>query len=107
MALYSGTPLFNQHATHTRLLQYWTWAPTICRTHSLASKLRIEIDTSAETGIDSWNYVDYIKVFGATKLQGAALPASQRAVVYVPDEHANGKDSFTFSATDCPGDLFR
>ena len=27
-------------------------------------KLRIEVDTSAETGIDTWNYVDYVRVFG-------------------------------------------
>ena len=27
-------------------------------------KLRIEVDTSAETGIDTRNYIDYVRVFG-------------------------------------------
>tara|TARA_B100000767_G_C19317254_1_gene350076 strand:+ start:401 stop:505 length:105 start_codon:yes stop_codon:yes gene_type:complete len=27
-------------------------------------KLRIEVDTSAETGIKTWNYIDYVRVYG-------------------------------------------
>ena len=50
-----------------------------------------------------------MKVHGSTELQSAALPENTNAVVYVPDEHANGADSFSFSATNFPGvagDLF-
>ena len=38
---------------------YWTWSPALCRPHFATKYLRIEIDTSAETGIGEWNYIDY------------------------------------------------
>lgn len=66
-----------------------------------------QVDTTAETGVADWNYIDYVRVFGATKLQAAALPDGVSAVVYVPDAEAFGADSFEYRATDCPGDLFR
>ena len=51
--------------------------------------------------------IDYVLVRGATELQAAALKSRTNRVVYVPDANANGIDSFTYTATDCPGDLFR
>ena len=49
----------------------------------------------------------HAQVFGATTLQPAALPDGATSVVYVPDLHASGADSFAYQSTDCPGDLFR
>eukprot|EP00966_Prymnesium_polylepis_P069571 1617550-Prymnesium_polylepis.1 len=69
--------------------------------------MRIEVDSSSETGIGDWNYIDYVKVFGSTSLQPAALPKGTSNIVYVPDEHASGSDSIGYQSTDCPGSLFR
>ena len=44
---------------------------------------------------------------GARDLQAAALPAGMRHVVYVPERHAYGTDTFEYRASDCPGNLFR
>eukprot|EP00966_Prymnesium_polylepis_P161511 3732705-Prymnesium_polylepis.1 len=107
ISLYSGAALTADHASHASMLQYWTWAPTTCRTHFLASDFRLELDTSIETGIPSWNYIDYVRVFGAGSIQSAVLQTGQTAVIYVPDEHAIGDDTFQYQSTDCPGDRFR
>ena len=65
------------------------------------------MDTSSATGITDWNYIDYVRVYGAPLLQPAALPSGHSTVVYVPHEHANGADQFSYSASDCPGNIFR
>ena len=92
------------HAICSRYIicsRYWNWAPEgLCRSHFLTSQFRIEVDTTAATGIDEWNYIDYVQVFGTTSLQEAALRIDASAVIYVPDEHANGADSFEFRATE-------
>ena len=51
IALYTGAPLVDQQAFHARTRKYWYWAPQACRTHFKASELRIEVDTSATTGV--------------------------------------------------------
>jgi hypothetical protein len=51
--------------------------------------------------IDDWNYIDYVRVFGSLTLSTAALRSGQHQVVYVPNEHAHGEDSFEFRASEC------
>ena len=48
-----------------------------------------------------------MKVYGSATLQPAVLPYGQNSVVYVPYKDAHGKDSFTYAASDCTGNLFR
>ena len=67
----------------------------------------MEVDTSAETGIADWNYIDYARVYGSLELPSAALISGTRQLLYIPDENSNGADSFVYVATDCAGDLFR
>jgi len=105
--VYSGKPLREVAAKYTSMRTYHLWAPSICRTHFPVSVLRIAVDTSAETGIDDWNYIDYVEVFGSETLQPAAIRTTARAVVYRPHDNAVGEDSFRYGATDCPGDPFR
>eukprot|EP00966_Prymnesium_polylepis_P042468 986751-Prymnesium_polylepis.1 len=106
VSLYSGAALTKDAETYSRTSKYWRWAPDVCRTQFVASELRIEVDTSAETGIEDWNYIDYVKVFGSTGLQAAAIPKGTSKLVYVPDEHAFGADTIEYQASDCPGNLF-
>ena len=100
--------LVGDSVTYKALSSYWKWAPpNVCRTHFKATDFRVELDTSTETGIDDWNEYDYMKVYGSATLQPAVLPYGQNSVVYVPYKDAHGEDSFTYSASDCTGNLFR
>ena len=107
-SIYSGTALLEDQATAARTREYWRWTPSgACRPHHQTSVFRIEVDTSSATGINDWNYIDYVRVYGASLLQPAALPSGHTKVVYVPHEHANGDDHFSYAASDCPGNIFR
>ena len=105
--VYSGTPQREVATQSASMRSYHTWAPSLCRTHFPVSTLRIAVDTSVETGIDDWNYIDYVKVFGSEVLQPAAIRTTAGAVIYRPHAHAVGNDVFRFVAMDCPGDPFR
>jgi len=106
-SLYSGNVDREVFASYSATGQYWKWAPDACRTQYKASEFRIEVDTSIETGIESWNYIDYVKVYGSETLQSAALHPGATHLVYIPTEHENGVDTIEYHASDCPGDLFR
>ncbi|KAL1519160.1 hypothetical protein AB1Y20_003420 [Prymnesium parvum] len=107
VSLYQGNPLVAVNRESVIAKQYWRWSPLICRTHFKTREIRIELDTSAETGIGDWNYLDYVKIIGSLELQPAALPHGVDSLVYVPDLNAYGSDSFDYESTDCPGDFFR
>ena len=108
VALYKGQALIGDSIKYKALSSYWKWAPpSVCRTHFKATDFRVELDTSAETGVADWNYLDYMKVYGSATLQPAVIPYGQSSVVYVPHKDAHGEDSFTYSASDCTGNLFR
>ena len=84
---------------------YNEWAPPkVCRQPFKTKHLRIEIDTNT---ISEWNYIDYIKLVGATSLQNAIIQRPATSVLYVPNEHFNGQDSFKYAVTDCLGDSFK
>lgn len=105
--LYSGAAMRDVADEYTRTDRYWRWAPPrTCRPHFTADTLRIEIDTSSQTGVSDWNYIDYIKLVGARELQPASLYSGELRVRYVPHAHAHGTDSFAVVASDCPGDAF-
>jgi len=61
------------------------------------------MDTTAESGIADWNYIDAVEVVGAARLPPSAIPASTGRVWYVPFEDAFGTDAFTFAPSDCLG----
>lgn len=107
ITVYSGKALVDEQRQYQSVRSYWTWAPESCRVHFKSKHVRIEVDSSSETGISDWNYIDYVKVYGVAALQPAALPSTASHVVYVPDKDSNGADSFELRASDCPGELFR
>ena len=108
VSFYAGKAKVQESADLMATKQYGKWTPNVCRLHFKVRKLRIEVDTSAETGIDIWNYIDYVRIFGEMgEIQPAALRTGVSAVVYVPDADAFGDDSFLYVATDCPGSMLR
>lgn len=110
VSLYEGAPLRSEFEKQVKSGKYYQWSPSICRTQFKTDTLRIEIDTSKETGVgDAWNYMDYIQVLGSLTIQKNQLRGDslllqrsgsvttvmqQLKVVYVPQPHANGVDSF-------------
>eukprot|EP00966_Prymnesium_polylepis_P176574 4087942-Prymnesium_polylepis.1 len=109
LPLYTGTPLHQIGQEYTKYKRYWRWSPSVCRPHFKTKTIRLELDTSTETGIAGANCVDYVRVFGADSLQPAAVPSSSGGarIRYVPDANAHGLDSFSYHVSDCPGDRFR
>jgi hypothetical protein len=105
--MYKGAALRSEYETLMRTRTYWRWSPDACRVHFMTTEFRIEMDTSEATGIAAWNYIDFIRVFGATSIQTGALPTGATHVIYVPEANSFGTDSFDFMATDCPGDDYR
>ena len=55
IALYQRPVLLDVADHYSLTRQYWTWAPEICHTHFKTNKIRIEMDTSGETGVTDWN----------------------------------------------------
>lgn len=108
VALYTGDADLEVAAAYAETREYYRWAPDTCRVHFRVTHLRIEVDTSVETGIADWNYIDYVRVYGSLgDIQSAALRTGVNKVVYVPDADEYGADAFSFHATDCPGSLLR
>ena len=117
VALYEAKPLLDVFRDKKSAKEYWRWAPQVCRTDFKADTLRIEMDTSSETGISDWNYVDYVEIFGSREIQPHVLGVNGHIgessvdrsfrVIYVANENANGEDSFEYAGNDCLGDLFR
>jgi hypothetical protein len=62
--MYAGAALTGVSDAHTRTRKYWQWVPDACRAHFKATEFRIEVDTSTETGVGDWNYIDYVRVYG-------------------------------------------
>ena len=51
LPLYANGPLHDGHDLQVERNLYWDWSPQICRPHFYTSVVRIELDTSAETGM--------------------------------------------------------
>ena len=121
--LYEGRPLLKDSERQLSSGAYWAWSPPICQSPFKANTIRLELDTSEETGVETWNYIDYVQVIGSQRAPHAALPAQRSGsrtstvqdssahmssrVVYVPHKHASGQDSFEYQVTDCRGAAFR
>ena len=103
LPLYTGTPL---HKLGTEQgTQYWKWSPDVCQLNFKTDEIKVEIDTSRETGT-LVSVVDYVKVIGTSEQQSAALPfvvGANNSLVYQVDPFWSGSDSFTYAASDCPG----
>ena len=107
LPLYTGTPLHKLGAEQGT--QYWEWSPKVCQLNFKSNEIRVEIDTSMETGT-LVSVVDYVKVSGTSEQQTAALPfvvGANSSVVYQVDPFWSGSDSFTYAASDCPGQSSR
>ena len=107
LPLYTGTPLHKLGAEQGT--QYWKWSPEVCQLNFKSSEIRVEIDTSTETGIFV-GAIDYVKVVGTSEQQLSALPfvvGANTSLIYQADAFETGSDSFTYAASDCPGDPLR
>ena len=64
LSIYQGDALVASSQQHTRARRYMRWAPPVCQPQMQISEVRIELDTTSETGIADWNYIDYVLVIG-------------------------------------------
>ena len=56
VAIYQEKPLLHEYQEFMSTNTYWDFAPAVCRGHFKTRSLRIEVDTSSETGVEDWNY---------------------------------------------------
>jgi len=114
--MYEAKPLLDEYQKNLEAGgPYWKWAPNVCRMSFLTDTIRIEVDTSEETGAKDWNYIDAVEIHGSTSIQAGALRqksnigatggrvTSNVNVVYVPNLNAHGDDYFEYTANDCTG----
>ena len=83
--------------------QYRHNAPDICQTPFFTNHIRYEIDTR---DVNDWADFDYFELQGLSAVDTSMVSWYGKAkwdVIYVPHKDASGLDSFTYSATDCPG----
>ena len=83
--------------------QYRYNTPDICQTPFFTNHVRYEIDTR---DVPDWNEFDYFELHGLSAVDTSMVSWYGKAkwdVIYVPHKDASGLDSFTYSATDCPG----
>ena len=107
LPLYTGTPLHKLGAEQGT--QYWKWSPEVCQLNFKSNEIRVFIDTSLETGI-LVSVVDYVRVIGTSEQQVAAIPfavGANTSLIYQVDPFWSGSDSFTYAASDCPGQPLR
>ena len=108
LPLYTGAPLLAEVDAYKR--QFWEWSPVVCRLNFKSNEIKIEIDTSMATGTTVQSAFDWVKVFGASDQQHAAIPytvGANTTLVYQARRHEAGMDSFTYAASDCPGNPLR
>ena len=73
-------------------------APTICERNYLTSTIRIRLIAHRS---DSWNCIDAIRLTGQRTLKSGFISHPGGLVMYVPDPHFSGVDTFGYTATDC------
>jgi hypothetical protein len=103
MSLYTTRVTADVQALYSKFSQYRQFRPDICGTPFLTSDLRFEIDTRT---VPDWNEIDFFRLGGTQRYDGSAVNFNGNGVwkvIYVPDANASGIDSFSYSATDCPG----
>jgi hypothetical protein len=108
-SLYQGAPQREKMLQTNGKGLYFTFDEALCRAPFKTDALRIELDTSEESGISDWNLVDYVELAGAPELQPGVLRTGgndsswRQRLVYVPDRDQSGEDTFEFLSTDCLG----
>ena len=65
LSIYEGDAFVASSQQHARARRYMRWAPPVCRPQRRISEVRLELDTTSETGIADWNYIDYVLMIGA------------------------------------------
>ena len=106
VSIYTGKADPDADSERRSFQLYHHFEPDTCHQPFKTRYLRIEMDTTVETGVGDWNYIDYIQLRGTRQLQPSVLRAGQSSIFYVPDEHAEGEDSFEYRVTDCLGTRF-
>jgi hypothetical protein len=83
--------------------QYRYNTPDICQTPFFTNHIRYEIDTRDVSG---WSEFDFFELHGLPAVDASMVNWYGKGkwdVIYVPHKDASGLDSFTYSASDCPG----
>ncbi len=80
---------------------YFVFDEPICKPAFLTRELRIEMDTSAETG--KYRRQEHGRLRRAGRRAGPAGLRAATRVLYVPRANESGRDAFRFQATDCLG----
>ena len=99
------TPIVDDKTFHLfyKFNQYRYNTPDICQTPFFTNHIRYEIDTRDVPG---WAEFDFFELQGLPAVDPSMVSWYGKAkwdVIYVPHKDASGVDSFTYSATDCPG----
>ena len=88
--------------------QYRVFIPDICLPPFLTKHLRYEIDTR---NVPDWHEYDFFELQGSNVTTDHSMVNfygnAKWGVYYVPDHAASGVDTFTYSASDCPGSVQR
>ena len=104
MTLWTSPSLDNTIEKHFfEFSQYRYNTPDICQTPFFTNHIRYEIDTRDVTG---YSQFDFFELQGLSAVDASMVSWYGKAkwdVIYVPNKDASGLDSFTYSATDCPG----
>ncbi|GMI41402.1 hypothetical protein TeGR_g6334 [Tetraparma gracilis] len=96
--MWSGEPDVKRHNDHTSSKQYPRFQPDLCHPNFKTDVVRVKTDT---TGVDDWNYLDYVKLSGfRDPPTGLVDPSS---LLFVPPPNMDCVASFEFSLSDCAG----
>ena len=102
MIMYERVPADSTVAVYHELTNlYHLFNPTLCEPAFKTRHVRLELDTRT---VEDWNELDYARLRGATTLRRGVLqasPSQNASVIYEPNAHFHGADSFEVSAYDC------
>ena len=101
--LYSNYAQLEKSRRVKKVSQYFYFDESICRQNFLTNVVRIELDTSKETGVNGATGIDYIMLRGSEDIQSAIMLHGEDQLLYIPDKDQHGSDSFEIQAWDCGG----
>eukprot|EP00596_Hydrurales_sp_CCMP1899_P000141 CAMPEP_0119055568 /NCGR_PEP_ID=MMETSP1177-20130426/75791_1 /TAXON_ID=2985 /ORGANISM="Ochromonas sp, Strain CCMP1899" /LENGTH=1294 /DNA_ID=CAMNT_0007036121 /DNA_START=125 /DNA_END=4009 /DNA_ORIENTATION=- len=103
MPVYTTVVTSDVQLLFDKFKQYREFRPSVCGTPFLTNHLRFEMDTRT---VPDWQEWDFFRLGGTVSYDRSAVDFKGDAVwkvIYVPDPTSSGVDSFSYSATDCPG----
>ncbi|KAJ3164238.1 hypothetical protein HDU88_005550 [Geranomyces variabilis] len=100
--IWQGTAMTDLYQFGAYVAQkYLLFSPTICGTPFKTDAIRIQ---RANWKVGGWKEIDAVKNIGIDELDAGYVTDPQYRVIYVPHPSENGRDQFSYGATDCIGD---